>query len=335
MELKIWSLAERPEARERIAEMPHSWAEFVINDAVGDAHYPRIAAELPEFVLFAEDETGEVVAHAHSVPFALAAEGRGHLPARGWDEVLVWAFSDLRRGVRPDTVSAISVTVAPHAQGRGLSGRMLSAMRENARAHGFGEVVAPVRPSAKHLEVRTPIEEYAHRVRPDGLPHDPWLRVHARAGCRHRLHRPGVHDRHRLAGAVARLDGPALRHHAATSRCRAPWCRCGANRSRGTPYMSSPTCGCGTRCEGAALAWRGAGTGARAGVRTGAWAGVGTGRYDNGSVQRGPVVGVGLYARTEQSRHRRRARARRRRRSRTPHFRHQEQSCMATATRSR
>ncbi|MGP4010298.1 N-acetyltransferase [Streptomyces sp. 4N124] len=183
MELKVWSLAERPEARERIAEMPHSWAEFVINDVVGDAHYPRIAAELPQFVLFAEDETGEIVAHAQSVPFALAAEGRGHLPARGWDEVLVWAFSDLRRGVRPDTVSAISVTVAPHAQGRGLSGRMLSAMRENARAHGFGEVVAPVRPSAKHLEVRTPIEEYAHRVRPDGLPHDPWLRVHARAGA--------------------------------------------------------------------------------------------------------------------------------------------------------
>ncbi|MGW0763086.1 N-acetyltransferase [Streptomyces sp. NPDC002814] len=183
MELKIWSLAERPEARERIAEMPNSWAEFVINDAVGDAHYPRIAAELPEFVLFAEDETGEIVAHAKSVPFALAAEGRGQLPARGWDEVLVWAFSDLHRGVRPDTVSAISVTVAPHAQGHGLSGRMLSAMRENARAHGFSEVVAPVRPSAKHLEVRTPIEEYAHRVRPDGLPHDPWLRVHARAGA--------------------------------------------------------------------------------------------------------------------------------------------------------
>ncbi|MEV6169504.1 GNAT family N-acetyltransferase [Streptomyces sp. NPDC051954] len=183
MELKVSSLAERPEARERVAGMANSWPEFVVNDAVGDAHYPRIAAELPEYVLFAEDETGEIVAHAQSVPFALAAEGRGRLPARGWDEVLVWAFGDLRRGVRPDTVSAISITVAPHVQGRGVSGRMLSAMRESARAHGFTEVVAPVRPSAKHLEPRTPIEEYAHRVRPDGLPHDPWLRVHARAGA--------------------------------------------------------------------------------------------------------------------------------------------------------
>ncbi|WP_030603407.1 GNAT family N-acetyltransferase [Streptomyces fulvoviolaceus] len=183
MELKVSSLAERPDMRERVLDMANSWPEFVTEDPVGNAHYGRISGELPEFVLFAEDEQGEIVAHAHSVPFALDAEGRGELPARGWDEVLVWAFSDLRRGVRPDMVSAISIVVDPRLQGHGLSSRMLSAMRDNARAHGFREVVAPVRPSAKHLEPRTPIEEYARRVRPDGLPHDPWLRVHARAGA--------------------------------------------------------------------------------------------------------------------------------------------------------
>lgn len=183
MELKVASLAERPEMLEKIVHMADTWPELVLHDPVGNAHYGRIPTELPEYVQFAEDERGEVVAHAYSVPFALHAEGRGDLPARGWDEVLVWAFADLRRGVRPDTVSAISVVIAPHAQGTGLAARMLSAMRDNARARGFGEVVAPVRPNAKHLEPHTPIEEYAHRVRPDGLPHDPWLRVHARAGA--------------------------------------------------------------------------------------------------------------------------------------------------------
>lgn len=183
MEPKVSSLAERPEMRERVLGMANSWPEFVTQDPVGNAHYGRISEELPEYVLFAEDERGEVVAHAHSVPFALHAEGRGELPARGWDELLVWAFGDLSRGVRPDTVGAVSVVVDPRLQGRGLSALMLSAMRDNARAHGFGEVVAPVRPSAKHLEPHTPIEEYARRVRPDGLPSDPWLRVHARAGA--------------------------------------------------------------------------------------------------------------------------------------------------------
>jgi GNAT superfamily N-acetyltransferase len=183
MDLKVSRLAERPDMLGPVQDMPDTWPEFTTQDPVGNAHYGRIPVEFPEYVLFAQDERGEVVAHAYSVPFALHADGRGELPARGWDQVLVWAFADQRRGVRPDTVSAISIVIAPHAQGHGLSGRMLAAMRDNARLAGFTEVVAPVRPNAKHLEPHTPIEEYAHRVREDGLPYDPWLRVHARAGA--------------------------------------------------------------------------------------------------------------------------------------------------------
>ncbi|MGW0630642.1 GNAT family N-acetyltransferase [Streptomyces sp. NPDC002758] len=183
MDVKVSKLSERPDMLEHVVGMADTWPRFTVNDPVGNAHYGRIPTELPQYVLFAEDERGEVVAHAYSVPVSVAAEGRGGLPARGWDEVLVRAFADLRHGTRPDTVSAISIVVAPHAQGRGLSARMLSALRDNARAQGFTEVVAPVRPSAKHLEPRTPITEYAHRTRPDGLPYDPWLRVHARAGA--------------------------------------------------------------------------------------------------------------------------------------------------------
>ncbi|MFE9494486.1 N-acetyltransferase [Streptomyces collinus] len=183
MDVRVNSLAERPDRLPAVLGMADTWPGFVTQDPVGNAHYGRIPTELPEYALFAEDERGEILAHAFSVPFRLGAEGRGALPARGWDQILLWAFSDLRHGVRPDTVSAISVVVSPAAQGRGLSAVMLSAMRANAAARGFREVVAPVRPSAKHREPHTPIHEYAHRVRPDGLPHDPWLRVHARAGA--------------------------------------------------------------------------------------------------------------------------------------------------------
>ncbi|MFC9929693.1 N-acetyltransferase [Streptomyces sp. NPDC127190] len=183
MHIKVSSIAERPDRLAAVQRMADTWPEFVTNDPVGTAHYGRIPVELPEYVLFAEDEHGDIVAHAYSVPFALGVDGRHTLPERGWDQILLWAFADLRRGTRPDTVSAISVTVAPHAQGRGLSAVLLSAMREGARDRGFREVVAPVRPSAKHREPHTPIAEYAHRTRPDGLPEDPWLRVHARAGA--------------------------------------------------------------------------------------------------------------------------------------------------------
>lgn len=180
--LKITTLAERPELQGPLWQMADTWPEFILHDPVGWSLIGRIVAELPEYVLVATDERGEVVARAFSVPLALRARGAAELPDGGWDQVMLWAFSDLRHGKPADTVSAIEITVRTDLQGRGISGRMLAAMRDNARERGFDEVVAPVRPSAKHSEQAALIDEYAHRKRDDGLPHDPWLRVHVRAG---------------------------------------------------------------------------------------------------------------------------------------------------------
>lgn len=184
MELNITTLAERPELEAPMWGMKDLWPEFVMYDPVGWSHFGRIVAELPEYVLVATDPEGRLVARALSVPFQLRAEGRGELPATGWDQVLLWAFSDRRQGRTPDTVSAIEVTVDTSALGQGISAKMLDAMRDNARRHGFSEVVAPVRPNGKHLEAAASIHEYAFRTREsDGLPYDPWLRVHVRAGA--------------------------------------------------------------------------------------------------------------------------------------------------------
>ncbi|MFB6712469.1 MULTISPECIES: N-acetyltransferase [unclassified Streptomyces] len=183
MDLTITTLAARPELAGAAGRMPDSWPGFVLEDLVGWANYPRIAVDFPEYVLVATDEDGAVVARAYSVPFALHAPGREGLPEGGWDQVLLWAFSDLRHGRTPDTVSAIEIAVANGRQGEGISARMVAAMRENAGRLGFADLVAPVRPSAKHLDASAPMEEYARRTRAeDGLPYDPWLRVHVRAG---------------------------------------------------------------------------------------------------------------------------------------------------------
>ncbi|MEU6820605.1 GNAT family N-acetyltransferase [Streptomyces atriruber] len=184
MDLKITTLAERPELAAPLWSMAEDWPEFILHDPVGWSLIGRIVKDLPEYVLVATDGDADdkVVARAFSVPFALGDRGTGELPDGGWDQVLLWAFSDLRHGKQADTVSAIEITVDETARGKGLSGRMLDAMRENARAHGFTEVVAPVRPNAKHREPAAQIDEYAYRTREDGLPHDPWLRVHVRAG---------------------------------------------------------------------------------------------------------------------------------------------------------
>ena len=163
-----------------------SWPEFVLNDPISNLYYGEARFErYYDFMLLAYDDSSpeRLLARAFSVPFCLGAEfARAELPAGGWDSVVRWSDQDFFLQHTPNAVSALEITIASHARGRGLSALMLQAMRDNARRLGFQDLFAPVRPSQKHLEPLTAMQDYVDRVREDGLPVDPWLRVHIRAG---------------------------------------------------------------------------------------------------------------------------------------------------------
>lgn len=182
MDLRISTLAERPDLLQACWDMPTVWQEFMLQDPLSSLYYNVAHTEFPDFVFVAEDpaEPGVAVAKAYSVPFLLIGD---ELPDDGWDGAV-------RRGIRiriagdtPNAVSAIEIAVRPDRQGEGLSYRMLDAMRRQVAALGFSELFAPVRPNGK-TDPDEPMGDYAWRTRDDGLPVDPWLRVHVRAGGR-------------------------------------------------------------------------------------------------------------------------------------------------------
>ncbi|MFJ7078918.1 N-acetyltransferase [Streptomyces sp. NPDC098781] len=181
MPYKVFSIAERPDFSQQL-NFENDWPEFILYDPVDSAFFGRLPQVFPEFTVVAVDDHEEVVARGYSVPFLMNTPTRGTLPDRGWDEALLWAFSDQGQGIDSDTECAIGVTVRRDHQGRGLSKIMLEAMRQRAFVRGFSELVVPVRPTGKLNEPRTPMSEYVYRTRSDGLPCDPWLRTHVRAG---------------------------------------------------------------------------------------------------------------------------------------------------------
>ena len=137
----------------------------------------RVARRWPHLVV-ALLEDDRPVARGVMVPF----RGRGSLPARGWDEVAVWAAEDALDDVTPDTACALEIAVHPEHQARGHSRTVLEGMR--AAAAGLDSLVIPVRPPDKAAVPASPMREYAAEIRPDGLPADRWLRTHVRAGGR-------------------------------------------------------------------------------------------------------------------------------------------------------
>ena len=187
MDLEIVTLAERPDLADRLWDFDDLWPRFMQQDPVGDLFYARAGTRYAEYTLLAFDRGeagGRPVARSCAVPFAMGADlGRTELPEDGWDGVIRWAWLDDVAGREPTHVSALEVAIRPDLRGTGLASVLLEAKRANATRLGFGELVAPVRPSGKHLEPRVGMREYAARTRPDGLPEDPWLRLHVRVGA--------------------------------------------------------------------------------------------------------------------------------------------------------
>jgi hypothetical protein len=186
MDLRIATIAERPAMKSRFADpAAEPWPAFMNEDPIAWLYFSDVRSAHPEYGLIAYDDAApeQAIARAFCVPFAWDGDpALGELPADGWDGVIWRSARDRQIGQKPNLVSALEITVPANLQGTGLSGKMLAAMRDNVKRLGFKDLVAPVRPNRKHLVPDMPIGEYAALVRGDGLPQDPWLRVHARAG---------------------------------------------------------------------------------------------------------------------------------------------------------
>jgi GNAT superfamily N-acetyltransferase len=179
--LRITPLADRPSLIDRVYEITETWPEFITHDLVSSAFLARVVEEFPEHCVVATNGD-RVVARGLSVPFNAELDGREEMPDQGWDRVVTWAFRDRRGGHPPTVASALEITVDTEYLGRGLSYRMLEALRATAAQQGLDTLLAPVRPTAKHLRPHVPMADYIRGRRADGLPSDPWLRVHVKAG---------------------------------------------------------------------------------------------------------------------------------------------------------
>ena len=177
------TVAERPDLIPALEAMPDTWPPFTFHDVVGELLYPRLVDDFPDHQLVALDESGDVVGRVHSIPFSFSGD-LADLPERGWTGVLQAGYSAAWQQLPVTAVSLLEVTLVPAARGAGLSSKLVRAARNRVHAAGLTDLFAPVRPIGKADEPNAAMAEYAGRVGDDGLPADPWLRVHVRLGAR-------------------------------------------------------------------------------------------------------------------------------------------------------
>jgi len=177
-------LDERPDLIRPAGDLNASvWPEFMLHSGVVDAHWHHLFEAFVDTQCCLFDADGELVAGLNSAP--LTWDGTDDDLPVGWDDQMLRTVAGLRPGDGPaDTLGALQVVVRPSRRGEGYAGTMVQAMRAIARERGYRAVIACVRPTSKDRYPLTPIERYATWTRDDGLPLDPWMRIHVRLGGR-------------------------------------------------------------------------------------------------------------------------------------------------------
>jgi len=198
----LWTLEERPDLGAALETFGSAvWPEFMHHGSTSDRLWGHMAESFGSYQLALTDVGGALVAVARSMPLAWDGSTED-LPA-GWDAQFERSVAGFDAGVAPDTLGAIMIVIDPEQRGSGLGSVMVSALQARARLSGFHTLIACVRPTLLGHYPLIPIDQYATWTRADGLPFDPWIRIHVRLGGR--LSRPEPRSMH-IRGSVAEWE---------------------------------------------------------------------------------------------------------------------------------
>lgn len=175
--MRAVTVTERPDLVEPAWERTRDLLpEYNNHGDVLNRYWGRLTEELPDFQFhLIEDDT--ILARARAIP--VRWDGSPDDLPDGIDGAIARGFDEGGANV----LCALVIMVPRDVQSRGVSTAALEAMRDIARRHGLGALIAPVRPVWKERYPLAPIERYAAWRRADGQLFDPWLRVHERLGA--------------------------------------------------------------------------------------------------------------------------------------------------------
>ena len=175
----MFTLAQRPSLWSAMQSLhAEAWPAFFQANRSMRRYWPKLAARFAEYQFVLVDGADRTLAAGNALP--IRWDGSiDDLPA-GWDDGLRRGFE----GERPDTLMGLAAVTDLDERARGLADELLDGFRRLARALGLERLVIPIRPTGHGRPEDMSFDQWCRARRDDGLPVDPWLRAHVRAGAR-------------------------------------------------------------------------------------------------------------------------------------------------------
>lgn len=161
-----------------------AWPEFMMHDEIVNEHWWQLYQDYPEYQFaLVEPAGGKIAAVGNCIPME-----RRISPDQLDDGGLDWILKKVcerkaRRSSSGRTLFALQIISTPAWRGKAVSTQTVEAMIAVGKAHGCSALYAPVRPNRKAMYPLTLMERYVNWKTGEGLPFDPWMRVHARLGA--------------------------------------------------------------------------------------------------------------------------------------------------------
>jgi hypothetical protein len=157
-----------------------TWPELMQHDKLVNACWPNLYTDFLDiqFALFDYEKLvgiGNMMYINWEQPFNL-------LPDGGVRWAMEKACQDVNQGIQSNLFVGIQILIEPTYQSRGISYHMVKTMQNIAASRGVAHVAVPVRPTLKSRFPLIPMDAYINWNKKDGLPFDPWLRVHLKLG---------------------------------------------------------------------------------------------------------------------------------------------------------
>ena len=159
-----------------------AWPEFMLHDQVANELWHELLDRFPEYQLALYDTKNKrAAAMGNSFPLRWE-DSLENLPEDGWDWAFTQAVKDHQQGLSPNFHCAIQVVIRPDYRGHGLSTPIIEAVRSVTSAKSLQALIIPIRPNEKSRYPLVSIDDYIIWKTEEGLPFDPWIRVHTRLG---------------------------------------------------------------------------------------------------------------------------------------------------------
>ena len=180
MAFETFTLGQRPDLAQQAHRLNgEAWPTFLLH---GDmTHWSSLFDEFVDYQILFCEPTDTLVALGHTVP--LVWNGTPDDLPLTMAGIMDRVISDHRTRSKPNALSALAAIVTASHQRRGLSAKVVRAMRSLVEERGMHSLLAPVRPTLKSAYPLAPFDRYVRWKRDDGAPFDPWLRVHYRLGA--------------------------------------------------------------------------------------------------------------------------------------------------------